>query len=239
MGTGLKPGIMRGYDRPLCVKRTHLTAYSGGFLRINVQIYAVWDNPLKYTDPDGNFVISSTILISYGISSGLAAAYGLWSLYRMDHPGGVPLQRGHGLTIPKGWQAFRDWDGQWKYQDRRGNTYDQYQNPWDIESQNGNLTENNFRNNLKKYTGSFGLGKDAHHIFPQNKAFRKYFEDAGIDINHPKYGSWWDNREHRSKSFEYNQRWANYFQSNPEATKEEILEFGRSLADEYNLDINY
>jgi hypothetical protein len=68
---------MRGYDRPLCVKRTHLTANSGGFLRINVQIYAVWDTPLKYTDPDGNSIKSAfwrAVGVAAFIGAGLVGA---------------------------------------------------------------------------------------------------------------------------------------------------------------------
>jgi hypothetical protein len=60
METGLKPGIMRGYGRPLSVKNTHLTVNSGGSGLIFVQIYVFGDNPLKYTDPDGNEIKAFT-----------------------------------------------------------------------------------------------------------------------------------------------------------------------------------
>jgi hypothetical protein len=147
---------------------------------------------VKYTDHDGKFVISGTIVASYAISSGLVAAYGLWNLYKLDHPGAVPLQKGHGFSIPKGWQAFRDWDGQWRYKDKLGNIFDNSQGPWDIKSKKGSLTENNFCNNLKKFTGSLDLGKDVYHIFPQNNDFRDFFElefgrrlasEYGLDAN--------------------------------------------------------
>jgi hypothetical protein len=191
------------------------------------------------TPSDGKFVISGSIIAVYAISNGLVLAYGLWSLYKLDHPGAVPLQRGHGLSIPKGWQAFRDWDGQWKYKDKHGNIYDNSQNPWDVESQKGSLTENNFRSNLKKFTGESGLGKDAHHIFPQSDDFKDFFDEVGIDINNPKYGTWWDSSEHRSKSYEYNQEWSRFIRTNPNATKEEVLRFGQKLAAEYKLDTNF
>jgi hypothetical protein len=105
----------------------------------------------------------------------VALGFGLWSLHKIDNQNNTPLQRGHGLSIPKGWSTFRDSDGSWKYIDRSGRVYDEFQNPWDIESQKGALTERNFRNNLKMFTGGFGFGKDAHHIFPQNQNFRDFF----------------------------------------------------------------
>jgi hypothetical protein len=130
-------------------------------------------------------------------------------------------------------------DGEWKYKDRSGKIYDGFQNPWDIESLNGSFTENNFRDNLKKFAGGLGLGKDAHHVFPKNKEFRDFFEEVGIDVNNQKYGAWWDSDEHCDISYEYNEKWTVFMQINPGATREEVLEFGRSLAHEYGFNINF
>jgi hypothetical protein len=65
------------------------------------------------------------------------------------------------------------------------------------------------------------------------------FEGVEIDVNNLQYGTWWDSKEHRSKSYEYNQRWSDFIESNPHASKEDVLGFGRDLAHEYGLDTNF
>jgi hypothetical protein len=57
METRTKPGAMAGYDRHTRVKMTQVAADPTGSGLIFVQIFVFRDNPLKYTDPDGNEIL--------------------------------------------------------------------------------------------------------------------------------------------------------------------------------------
>lgn len=75
--------------------------------------------------------------------------------------------------------------------------------------------------------------------FHKIKILGIFFENAGVDVNNPKYGSWWDRGEHQRKSSDYNREWSVFIENNPNATKEEILNFGRQQASKYGLEINF
>ena len=65
---------------------------------------------------------------------------------------------------------------------------------------------------------------DAHHMLP--KKHKKYFDKAQININHPQYGTWLDKYKHRKRSYQYNQKWDDFFQENQgNYTQEEIIEY--------------
>ena len=80
-----------------------------------------------------------------------------------------------------------------------------------------------------------------HHIFPQQ--FKKYFNKSGIDID--KYTvSVPHNTTHlkgiHGKGFNdlpggWNSEWKNFIMNNPNATQKEILQFGGRLMDKYGL----
>jgi hypothetical protein len=97
------------------------------------------------------------------------------------------------------------------------------------------FTEANFRENLARLTGKMPEDAHAHHVFPQ--AHVKAFQEVGIDIHDPRFGAWWDRASHQKKAYEYNERWRKFLADNP--TREQILQFGRELANEYGFQINY
>ena len=74
---------------------------------------------------------------------------------------------------------------------------------------------------------------DAHHIFPQAAKFQKYWNKAGINIHNPKNMTWWKSGPHRSAAHGYNNAWSKFFLDNPNATRQQIQNFGGSLMKKY------
>jgi hypothetical protein len=58
METMIRPGAVAGFDCLIRVKKTRAAGDPVGSGHITVQIFIFRDNPLKYTDPDGNQTIS-------------------------------------------------------------------------------------------------------------------------------------------------------------------------------------
>lgn len=98
-------------------------------------------------------------------------------------------------------------------------------------------TKDYYRHNLKKFTNqSPSRNIDAHHIFPQK--FRKEFAETGINIDDPKYLTWWEKVPHRRASRQYQDFWYDFlYYRNP--TKEQILDKGREFTIEKGLDVYY
>ncbi|MBP0726862.1 S8 family serine peptidase [Bacillus sp. RG28] len=84
---------------------------------------------------------------------------------------------------------------------------------------------------------------DAHHMFPQKKSLKDKFDEILKDypgtIHNPKFLSWWKKSPHRSAARAYNQEWTDFFKSKPTATVSDIFEFGRYLANKYDLKIRF
>jgi hypothetical protein len=97
------------------------------------------------------------------------------------------------------------------------------------------FTEGNFRENLARLTGRMPEDAHAHHVFPQ--ALAKEFLELGINVNDPRFGAWWARSSHLKNSYQYTQRWRRLLAGSP--TREQILQFGRELANEYGFQINY
>jgi hypothetical protein len=96
----------------------------------------------------------------------------------------------------------------------------------------------NFRRNLQSLTGEEGVNQEAHHVFPQE--YRDVFDERfGLNIDEPKYGSWVEGTIHRKWSWAYNQKWFRFLFSEGEKTLEQVLQFGRQLASEYNFALHY
>ncbi len=94
------------------------------------------------------------------------------------------------------------------------------------ESALGNFTASNFRNNLIKLTGENpSTEEQAHHVFPQK--FRSFFEKAGINIDDPRFGSWWEASSHQKSAASYNKIWNDFLSTNP--SKSQILREGRAI----------
>jgi hypothetical protein len=97
------------------------------------------------------------------------------------------------------------------------------------------FTEGNFRENLARLTGRMPDDAHAHHAFP--KSLAEQFEKAGINVHDPRFGAWWDRASHLKNSYEYTQLWRDFLSRKP--TREQILQFGRELANKYGFQINY
>ena len=72
-------------------------------------------------------------------------------------------------------------------------------------------------------------GMEAHHMLPQQ--FKKYFKDAGLNINDPKYGYWLTPADHRGngKAYRYNKAWEEFKKQNPNADAEKIVDEMKKL----------
>ncbi len=85
------------------------------------------------------------------------------------------------------------------------------------------FTRRNFRKNLILKTGVNPIGMEAHHSLPV-KHYQE-FSRIGIDIHNPTYGQWIEKNAHRQKALEYTKRWDRFFETTPNATKEQVLSF--------------
>jgi hypothetical protein len=85
-------------------------------------------------------------------------------------------------------------------------------------------------------------------VFPQQVDLQRQFNKAGIDVNDPIYGAWWDATKgiagnHPSMSKVYNDDWNKFFQGyelqNISPTKQEVLNYGKVLAKKYQFEVRY
>ena len=53
------------------------------------------------------------------------------------------------------------------------------------------------------------------------------FNKIGIDIHDPRYGVFLDSKMHNKGSYQYNIEWKKFFDTHPNATIEEAIEFGQ------------
>ena len=97
------------------------------------------------------------------------------------------------------------------------------------------FTEGNFRENLARLTGKMPADSHAHHVFPRLLA--EEFQKVGINVHDPRFGAWWNRTDHLKKAYEYTLQWEEFLFKNP--TREQILHFGRYLANKYGFQINY
>lgn len=107
-----------------------------------------------------------------------------------------------------------------------------------IQTTYRSFTRYNLRENLKRLTGSDGIGKQAHHVLPVK--FEDWFNSRGIkSIHDPKFGSWVDTKAHSSWSNKYNKSWEAFKENNPYASENEIYDFARKLSSEYDFTLNF
>jgi hypothetical protein len=65
----------------------------------------------------------------------------------------------------------------------------------------------------------------AHHDLPQ--AFKKDFDKAGVNINDPSFGRWVEGGsigDHQKWSKEFNDQWREFFRTNRDPSREQILD---------------
>jgi len=100
------------------------------------------------------------------------------------------------------------------------------------------FTKNNFSTNLKRLTGGKpSANAQAHHVFPQK--FKSKFDDMGLNINDPRYGTWWDTPNHQKYAKEYNKAWEEFFENSSIINKESILEYGKEVMCSFGRRVNY
>ena len=101
------------------------------------------------------------------------------------------------------------------------------------------FTSGNFRHNLGKMTGGIPANSQAHHVFPQAKEFSSFFNSRGININDPRFGSWWNSTSHGSNAKQYNAYWRQWIGNNPNATINDVMNYGRQIMNQYGLTIYF
>lgn len=97
------------------------------------------------------------------------------------------------------------------------------------------FAQGNLRKNLARLTGRKPKGAEAHHVL--HVEFETQFQRRGINIHDPKYGAWWAWREHRKNAWAYNRKWETFLRDGP--SPEAIIQYGRSIARKYGLEIHF
>jgi hypothetical protein len=97
------------------------------------------------------------------------------------------------------------------------------------------FTKSNFRVNLSRLTRKLPSNAHAHHVFPQK--FKQEFAKRGININNPKFGSWWEASSYLKNAKAYNTQWQNFLNTNPNTSQ--IFKFGRQLMNQYGLPVGF
>jgi RHS repeat-associated protein len=103
-------------------------------------------------------------------------------------------------------------------------------------SRTGNMisfTKSNIRQNLAAKTGKVVADADAHHVIPQQ--FRKEINRLAPDINidDPRYLSWWQSKAHKAAAKAYNAEWIKFLAGNPNSN--EILGFARDVMNDFGM----
>jgi hypothetical protein len=97
-----------------------------------------------------------------------------------------------------------------------------------IEPKFRSFTKRNYRENLIRLTGVNPEGAvDAHHVFPQK--YRERFLKKGINIDEPRYLTWWEKESHRRAASAYNKAWDEFIRKNQTATSVQILQQGKEF----------
>ena len=173
---------------------------------------SVW-NPIKYKDPDGNFVGTAIDIICVGMdlySLGKNLAEGNTQAALID-AGALAIDAlaalvpgvtaGAGIAV----KAARAAD--------KGK---------DVAHATTSVVANshNYRKALQQATGKAGKGYEAHHTLPQK--YRTKFEEAGINIDEPGNVVWRKTEEHRKNNHNITKEWEDFFEKNKKSTAEQI-----------------
>ncbi len=103
------------------------------------------------------------------------------------------------------------------------------------------FTKSNYRYNLKELTGiDPGNLFDAHHVFPQKYRSLLRRENVNINIDDPKYLTWWEKSSYQKNAYEYNKVWRGIMYDNVSPlTTEQILQEGKRIMTEYGIKTHY
>ena len=190
----------------------------------NITPYAYcFNNPVKLVEPDGNFPIETIwdiANLAYDFGAAVvnhargnhSRAASHWADAAMDAVAvAIPFVPAGASKVVRGTNsAVKSFNASnLKY----------------IKSSNGKWSPTKYRQNLQKYTGKEGAGCHAHHTLPKNQELSKYFEAVGLDVNDPANMVWRKGPEHTQQSQKHLAAWRNFFENNPNATKEQILKF--------------
>lgn len=96
-----------------------------------------------------------------------------------------------------------------------------------------------YRNGL---TQTYEMPRDgqvyvAHHNFPVKNSAD--FAKVGIDTTNPVWGSWVEAGTHQQFSPAYERSWDTFFQTNRAPTRNQVLDFGRNLANQYGYPVGF
>jgi len=95
-----------------------------------------------------------------------------------------------------------------------------------------------YRHNLKVLTGENPPPSiHAHHVFTQKR--RDEFLRYGINVDDPRYLTWWEGSSHVRARQTYENEWKRFFMKNNNPTSDQILEHGKLLMQEYGIKVNY
>ena len=78
-------------------------------------------------------------------------------------------------------------------------------------------------------TGKTAKGYEARHTLPQKH--RNDFEKLGINIDEPGNVVWRKSEGHRAKSAEHTNAWDEFFDKNPQPTKEQVMKYRNEVED--------
>ena len=93
-----------------------------------------------------------------------------------------------------------------------------------------------FRNGLVDIAGPPPTAKhEAHHIFPVS--MQDKFEQYGVDIWNPQYGNWWASPTHQQGTRVWERTWKAYLSG--ERSRTEVLDYGRSMARDWGLELHF
>ena len=97
-----------------------------------------------------------------------------------------------------------------------------------------------FRDKLTGLTKKNPIGKMAHHVIPNAFKWTIWRMSRGqINVDDPKYGSWWKSTDHLTHARQYNLEWAKWLARNKKAGTKQILDFAREIAHKYGQTIYF
>ena len=80
----------------------------------------------------------------------------------------------------------------------------------------------------------------AHHVIPNAFKWTIWRMSRGqINVDDPKYGSWWKSTDHLTHARQYNLEWAKWLARNKKAGTKQILDFAREIAHKYGQTIYF
>ena len=191
-------------------------------------------NPLKYVDPDGQVVETVWDVVNFGL--GVAS---LVDNVRGGHYGAAALDVGGLLYdgVATAVPVLPGGAGTAIKAARAGKAAATAVRGADGALALRSFTNGNFRHNLAKTTGGVVKGAHAHHALPLK--YKSQFAGAGLDVNNPKYGAWWDGKDHLKKAAAYNAEWEKFFDAYPRPTEAQIMEMVGKLSGKYGFKVNH